>query len=380
MTAGMGDEIGAPIGGGADDVVAALTAREDLRSAPLAEHDKPLQFVDSVLRYAQVWLSANQAISDGPGGFAAFVYSERPRQDPQLMTGAQFVRGFRKAYDHSLSGVVHLATAGADYVYRTQSGASSLHEMLEALANYQLGDRPTVVLDLSNLCALYYPAGADEEETVTEYSVRAGTAVVNAQSVDEFLSRFYDIYLRVPTKGLEFWSHEYYYVPRSDIEDAIQNQLKLAARLHFEGCITQGEVDTEEGRADVSIAPEYGRAGEPVVLELKVLRAKYHHEKPKLATSCSEAVNQKWAADGIDQADRYRRRMKAVHAFTCCYDMRKTDDDSIITALQADADRLQVLLRRYFMYNSAKAARRASPTSAFAALTKRSSRRRKADK
>jgi hypothetical protein len=90
-------DAGAPIGGGANEDIVALTAREDLPETPLGAADEPLRFANSVLSYAQRWLGVRDRRGEQTDGFAVFVLSERPRQDPQLMEGAEPVRGFRRA-------------------------------------------------------------------------------------------------------------------------------------------------------------------------------------------------------------------------------------------------------------------------------------------
>jgi hypothetical protein len=79
-------------------------------------------------------------------------------------------------------------------------------------------------------------------------------------------------------------------------------------------------------------------------------------------------VNETAVADGIDQAVEYRNRTAAQHAYLCCYDLRKDDDDAVCVGLRSKADTDNVRLLRFYVHNSPKVARRNRPGSAYGLL------------
>ncbi|SMQ76310.1 hypothetical protein SAMN06295984_1751 [Sphingopyxis terrae subsp. ummariensis] len=119
---------------------------------------------------------------------------------------------------------------------------------------------------------------------------------------------------------------------------------------------------TPHGRVDVKVSGPAMLAGiGPCALELKVLRSREGATKAK-STSVSVAAMIKHASDGVQQAVEYRKDIGATLAYLCCFDARSNDEDQ--PAVQKLADANNILLRRYFMYESPAAHRAAAAAAA----------------
>lgn len=112
---------------------------------------------------------------------------------------------------------------------------------------------------------------------------------------------------------------------------------------------------TPHGRVDVKVSgPAMLEGIGPCALELKVLRSREGATKAK-STSVSVAAMVKHASEGVQQAVEYRKDLDAKLAYLCCFDARATDaDQPAVHKLAVDQD---ILLRRYFMYDSPEAHR-----------------------
>ena len=91
------------------------------------------------------------------------------------------------------------------------------------------------------------------------------------------------------------------------------------------------------------------------VLELKVFRSLNSKGNDVPAASVITAVS-----EGLDQAIAYKNARQVKFAFLCGYDLRKEDTgDDCFNHETRRAERYHVLMRRWYVYNSSKAWRKA---------------------
>jgi hypothetical protein len=146
-------------------------------------------------------------------------------------------------------------------------------------------------------------------------------------------------------------------VPSEHPEGIIQFALKAGLLNAFPLCDVREEEPNIEGRLDLRIVephPDDRAVATPhAVLELKVLRSFW---ASGTAVSGNDAANR--VKEGVDQAFAYRKG--ATYSILCCFDMRKDDTgDTCFDAIREYATKLEVSLRRWFIYASARAYRAA---------------------
>ena len=122
--------------------------------------------------------------------------------------------------------------------------------------------------------------------------------------------------------------------------------------MYFPDDMASAEVNTDGGRLDIKIAKEAMAPGHGhCALELKVLRSREPSRTDRRGYSTVSANEMTThALGGVEQAHDYRARLSAGSAYLCCFDARLEDEDQpeVVEA----AARLNVRLRRYFMYSS----------------------------
>ena len=113
------------------------------------------------------------------------------------------------------------------------------------------------------------------------------------------------------------------------------------------------------GRADLHLEEQDPLDREKVtflvVLELKVLRSNSDG-----GTQYSDIETKDWVDKGIKQAGSYKQERGHRVAALVCFDMRTKDDgDACFDNVQELAVRMQVALRRWYLYASSELCREA---------------------
>ena len=152
-------------------------------------------------------------------------------------------------------------------------------------------------------------------------------------------------------KASKFWA--------SNRAEAIaQLQLKTALAVRFFQCEVRPEQRGRVGRTDLELVHRRGDGTivVPAEIEIKVLR-----ERTSTGRTCSKGRTERWMRHGVRQVAAYRDDRGARCGMLCCFDMRGIDqgEQAAFLAVRAFADRLEVILHRNFLYNSAKAWREA---------------------
>lgn len=355
------------------------TVEADLATLPIAAADAPLRFTERLLSYLREWIAEKSAARWAREDAAVFVFSEYPQLEAERCGGFEAVPLFEDSLDRPLPGHVHLCTTGVVEVHRCALGRSSSEAAREYLVKHKWDGRPTLVFYPARRLARFFPAGLRHESRSMEYKLEPAGVAVTVEEVEAALERFYDVYVRIPNPTLRVWDNPSTHIPVEDAEKVIQEGLAslLRARLSTDCLISpEWSVDLTGARADIGILPMGNQVGDWTVIEVKVLRSRWHS-----GNSCSLLVNETAVADGIDQAIEYRQRTAAHHAYLCCYDLRKEDDDAVCAGLRPKAAAENVVLKRYYVHNSSKVARRNRPGSAYGVLRRTYElRKRKAKK
>jgi hypothetical protein len=337
--------------------------QEGLASLPIGDASGQIRSLLPVLIYLRDWCKRNRQHNEAASGHCVFVLADYPRQLGAEL-GYERVRLFSLDYSHEIIGRVHLSGTDLTEVMRSTDVGNTANDLATYLSKNGLSEVPAVVFNLDNRTAMLYPAGVDQEEVFLAYSLVEALSGPTISDIDQFLAEFHETSLRVPNFGVKIWARSDRHVPVDATEKTIQEYILIPIRLLYSSrCMIIYELKLPTGRADIAILPKANEIGEGIILELKVLRS-----FGAGGATCSEATNISALVKGLDQAVTYREETGAAHAFLCCFDLRVTNDDSVLDSVRALAKERSVLLRRFYCYNSAEACRQARENSAYKAV------------
>lgn len=356
---------------------AAGRAALELRSVPLGEAETPHQFCASVLKFLRKWTKRQSERGANPGGVCAVVQGDLYIDGERLGCG-DHIRDFDLRTAANLSDTLFVATARARTARPMELAAPDPGSAADILRDSDLGNRPAIIADLTDGIAWIYYRGVAHEDSageteVLEYDLNADPQDADLVSVESHLEEVYSVCLATPKTGLHLWHDPRKGIPTLYAEREVQGLLHMFLGLRFPESRIVEEAGLGDSRSDLLIEPGCGRAGEVIVLELKVLRSKSFPRKGKTPTPYSEENNLDGLRKGLDQSVDYRERLKANHVVLCAYDMRDDDDHSIIKKIAAHAKKHSVRVKRYYLYRSADHKRSSKPG---AARSSRSTRRK----
>ena len=219
-----------------------------------------------------------------------------------------------------------------------------------------LGNRPTLIYDPRPRSPelRWYPEGLNQISTV-EFKPLAGD--VSPEDVFETIDRIHSECLVTPNAlppSKSLWTDSYRYRPLSNAETELQTYLLVGLTSRFPFCTVRHEQPQPAGRVDLEIEQldpaDRARVLRHATIELKVLRSYYAS-----GSTVSDAETRDWIRKGVDQASAYRSGKNCRWAALCCFDMRTMNDPTCFDDVEARATRLEVHLRRWFLYASAEA-------------------------
>lgn len=231
-----------------------------------------------------------------------------------------------------------------------------------ALETQGLAELPTIVYTPkrgNSTISLYARGIAHEDDCDTrDLDDEAPSRAAIMKAVD----RAYEQELVTPdqmSKG-SLWQDASRFWAVKDAEFRVQDVVRFVLLGRFLRCQVRPEQPGKEGRTDLEIVSERGlSAGNAIhhaVLEMKVLRERGStgHKYP------DQEINNH-IRDGLEQAHAYGLKRNMREKLLCCFDMRAIDhgDDAVFAHVADDAARLNVALRRWFLYNSSEAYRAA---------------------
>ena len=220
-----------------------------------------------------------------------------------------------------------------------------------------LGSQPTLIFDPRTVSPLlrWYPEGLSQPDNV-ELKPLAGD--VNPNDVFDAIDLLYQECFVTPIslpQGINLWCEAGRHWPRRDAEALVQSLLKAGLVLRFPHCTVRHEQTQQAGRTDLEIEQSDPLDNTVVrrqaIIELKVLRG-----FGSKGATVSEAYTREWIQKGVQQAAAYRANKNARWSALCCFDMRVDDagDTACFTHVIEDATRLEVRLKRWFLYASSE--------------------------
>lgn len=224
-----------------------------------------------------------------------------------------------------------------------------------------LGDVPTVFYEPRGPSAKirYYPDGLQESDKCVVYPAE-GEKVTNAR-IFSVIERVYQQCLKTPdaqSRAGKLWVRPERCWPSSKAEAVVQLNLKAGLVGQFWTCIIREEQTTPEGRTDIEIEEndlDRGVIIRHALIELKILRS-FHEGGSEFPHS--ETLD--WIRSGVLQAYEYGTQKGARLATLCCFDMRQTDEkECCFDHVRELAASKQIVLKRWYIYSSSKAYRKA---------------------
>jgi hypothetical protein len=210
---------------------------------------------------------------------------------------------------------------------------------------------PAILFDprLSVPEARFYPRGLGEPDDYQAISVVP--VDVDLDAVLSVVDRVYKSNLVTPLAqpaAGKLWSNQSKWWPSRRAEEIVQLNLTAALAGAFLTCDVRHEQSMPEGRLDIHIEQsdpiDRSKVTRHAVLELKVLRS--FHETGTVVT---DAYTRDWVESGVNQAFAYRKGAKWSALF--CFDMRKEDcGEQCFDHVRDLATRLEVMLKRWFLY------------------------------
>ena len=351
-------------GGGVDLEIVAETAIGDVDDLPNDDSKSPMAILLPLTRYLWRWIERREgsAISDVP---VLFLFSEYPRNDSQTFGAIPHALFFADP-THEIQGRIYFSNSQLRLASSIEGGFRTIDEAVLFLKKKGLDTRTAVIAQPKLRTLLWCPNGVSDEMRSLEFEVPRPLADVSRQTVDKGLLHFHGHHAQVPDSELGLWHDAKTFVPAKDLEKLIQRYLRIVLQAFFREGIVVRELNLKAGRVDLAIWMKLqGVQAAACVLELKVLKSRHHSRVPAKASRCSNAANEAAIIKGLDQVSETRIELGSPLAFLCCYDAREKNDKSIMSCISGPASKKNVHCRRYYMYNSKEAYRRAQPGSAY---------------
>lgn len=264
---------------------------------------------------------------------------------------------------NTLNGRVWLVSAVVNSGYRLEVGVHDDDSLFSFVTDsLSLGDVPAAIYEPrgSSPTIRYYPAGLEEPDECVIFP--ASGEEVTDEKIFSVIEGVYQQCLKTPdaqSRAGKLWKNHDRCWPSSKAEAVVQLNLKAGLVGQFLTCIIREEQTTPEGRTDLEI--EERVPGQPgivirhALIELKVLRS--FHEG---GASVPDSYNLEWVESGVLQAHEHGTQKGARLATLCCFDMRAKDDkESCFEHVREKAHRLQVVLKRWYIYSSSAYYRKA---------------------
>ena len=348
------------LGGGVDLKLLDKTVNKQVSYLSTADSDDPSAILKPLSGFLSDCIERFGKIED-----CVFVFSSDPEVDfgllPNPKRHSHLVRARGKSY--SPSGRMHMLAAGGHRSVSVPGGGDE-QGVITFLKAHGLSSRPLAWYFAKVRAIVWHPKGIKNPALAVQIPV-GDSSTVNIATVDSALDIFYDKRCRVPDKRIPFWHDTRARVPNRFAEKDIQKSLLQTLEAVFHKCRVEPEVPLRDSQVDFVIyGPHAGRQAALCVIEVKVLREKRWHTNPKLANDCPASVNRKNLIDGVEQAAFARTETTAALAVMAAYDMRAKDDATIMNTVAVTSKTNNVECRRYFMYNSKVAYRKANPMKA----------------
>lgn len=265
---------------------------------------------------------------------------------------------FRSLPDKQIGGRLFLANDDLSEVHELDASCDTIEDIASTLAKYGLEKQTHAVYRQDRAELIICEAGWAGGTRLVK--IRTSRARLTRHELELTVWKFHRQFTQTPAGLLNCWRGK-----AANRVTAERLERSISGHLAFWLVIIVGqdsvtmEHDTPHGRVDVYVN-KHGMdpAAGACVMELKVLRSRqYSASAEKGWTDFSDADMIEHASEGLTQAKEYLDDQRADCAYLMCFDARLTDEDQ--PEVLALARRMGIEIRRYFMYVTTAAARRA---------------------
>lgn len=338
----------------ADDKLGAWGAeRRVLETTPLsgrgsdADAPDPVRFGRAVMQLVARRERQADAEYDRP---AAFVLVPRDWVRPTGTTRRPLLHNGHQP----LTGQIHFVNHVANGHSLTYSGDDG--NLFDALGTAGVQEFPTLVYSpkQGSSTLTWFPFGIEANDDVELWNVVEDPPSV--EQITEVINRAYVGELITPDqtkKSMHLWEVAEKGWAHDEAEARVQHMVRLALYVGFRRCTIRGEQSGKDGRTDLEIVEDQESPKNHVVnhaiLELKVLREMGSKGKKYTDTQIATHMH-----DGLEQAHQYGIRRNFRERMLCCFDMRAANagEAKVMVPLSAEAKKLKVDLRYWFLYRS----------------------------
>ena len=338
----------------ADDMLGAWGAeRSVLETTPLngrgsdADAPDPVRFGRAVMQLVARHERQADAEYDRP---AAFVLVTRDWQRPTGTIRRPLLHNGHQPLTGQIHFVNHVVN-GHSLAYSGDEG-----DLFDALGTAGVQAFPTLVYSPKQGSSRlsWFPDGIEANEKAELWNVVEDQPSV--ERITEVINRAHEGELITPDqtkRSLHLWEDPARGWAHDEAEARVQHMVRLALYVGFRRCTIRGEQSGKDGRTDLEIVADQESPKNQVVnhaiLELKVLR-----EMGSTGNKYTDTQIATHMHDGLEQAYQYGLRRNFRDRMLCCFDMRAVNagEAKVMAPLDADAKKLKVELRHWFLYRS----------------------------
>lgn len=331
-------------------------AAANLNTIPAAKSADPRSFIESAVNWLGKWWKLRPGWDNVAPGYCALVLNHE-FATAGVPTGFLEKQLFRDAPDPHIGGHIHVSDYSLTRVFRDQGGYTDADSICQKLKALNLTTAPCVLFEPQVGVMLIAEQGVSGHVARTALTTFDGTLTV--ANVDTLCNNLYNTALKYPETFPQIWWNKEQFVPMFQAEKLYQSLLYFYLKAHTQDTwIVVREDQTNAGRTDLTLNGLNPALA--FVLEMKVLKSFFFHEKGKPWRPFSKKQNHAWANEGIDQVLGYRTAKQAKEAFLLLYDMRTKH--APLAKVTSRCTNERVLLRKFDIFNAtARDTRAATP-------------------
>jgi hypothetical protein len=207
----------------------------------------------------------------------------------------------------------------------------------------------------------HYPNGLADLESFDD--VPLANAAVTIDAVTAAIETTHAEKMITPDaqpESIPLWFDPKKWWPFRNAESRVQGYLEIALNAAFPTCTIRSEQAMPEGRLDIEIV-ENDPVDRMIVMQHGILELKVLRSFGESGRTVTKTYTSNWIKSGVEQAAAYRDSKGAGWGALICFDMRCDDvgDGACFTHVRTLAKRLEVHLRRWFVYGTSKQLRSA---------------------
>ena len=263
---------------------------------------------------------------------AVFVYVKYPRDVGEAHGGTPFADPM--AQRTPLLGHLFFSNSDASQGQFINMPTCA-NEILEWLAENNLGDRPIVTVYRAKKRLISRPEGLESHSQIDR--IRDAKPTATLEELNDALKHFHLDNLLTPTRcpqGVWESNLSSKYVPGPEPEKSIQSILVRVLSSWFHGVVrAEREDSTGIGRIDVRLLKQDQQSGLVywATLELKVIKSYRNAQTASHASRVRQRENVDTIVEGIKQAWAYKNNREAEIGTLEVYDMRENKNDTLLS-------------------------------------------------